>query len=135
MDDSIQDEWERPDVALGCLAAVLAPASAVGVGALFLSLELGFAALAIAVVAFLWAIIVAGFHVLLFGLPAYALVRRFTVPGWWLCGACGALIGAAPLLLLALANGHGAGDLAPVLVFGVMGLIGGISFRWRLYPK
>jgi hypothetical protein len=70
---------------------------------------------------------------LLLGLPVFLLLRRFTMPGWRLSGACGLVLGAGPFLLIVAASGERQDDdLSAALLLGVMGLIGGLGFRWKL---
>ena len=136
MEEVLFDAPEEPDLAGACLAAILAPALATGLGGLVLTIATGPLALLTAFFAFLCALIIAAPYVLVLGLPAYLLVRRFAVPDWRLCGVCGLVLGAAPHMLVVLASGRPVEDaFSAGLFLAVMGLIGGISFRWKLYPE
>jgi hypothetical protein len=115
-----------PTVATAIAAFVWAIAHG-GLAAAPFALFLAFASL-------VCAFFIAGGHVLLLGLPVFLLLRRFTVPGWLLSGACGLVLGAGPFLLIVEARGNWLDDdLSAVLLLGVMGLIGGLGFRWKLY--
>ena len=136
MEDALHHAPEQPDVAGACLAAIVAPALATALAALVLGIATGPYAPLIAFVAFLYALFIAAPYVLLFGLPAYLLVRRFTVQDWWLCGACGLILGAVPYLLISATGGGRLGDhLSAASFLAVMGLIGGLAFRWKLYAE
>jgi hypothetical protein len=136
MQDVMLDAPAPSDVASACAAAMLAPAIATGFGGVILTLGTGPYALLIGFVAFVCALVLAAPHVFLLGLPTYLLIRRFTAPDWRLSGACGLLLGAAPFLLIAVAGGDDLGDDLPaILILAVMGMIGGLSFHWRLYPR
>jgi hypothetical protein len=125
-----------PEVGFACATAVAAPAVLVGMAGLAsMVVGGGFLALVIGLYGFIFAFIVAAAHVLLLGLPAYLLLRRIAEPGWLLCGTCGLALGAAPYFLIDVAGGTDPGNALPVALFlGAMGLIAGLSFRWKLYP-
>lgn len=126
-------DLDEPDVGAACVAAILGPAIATALVALVLTIAGGLLALGIALVVFITALVVAALHVGLLGIPLYLLVRRIVVPGWRVAGGCGIALGAGPFLLIAAASGERLGDdVSTALFLGVMGLIGGLSFQWKL---
>src|SRR3954469_16376263 len=122
------------DLGTAFAAAMLGPAIASAFAWFVLTISIGPFALFIALVAFVFALVVAALHVALLGIPLYLLVRRVVEPGWRIAGLCGILLGIAPFLLIAAATGDRLADNFSAAVYlGVMGLIGGLSFQWKLY--
>jgi hypothetical protein len=133
MQDLIVDPG-RPNVSYGCMAAIVAPALATAVVAAIFVREGGIGMTLAAVFSvFIWALMIAAAHVLLLGLPAYLLLRRFTTPGWLLCGASGFVLGTAPISFLSTPAAARLDELTPTLIFAAMGLIAGLAFRWKLH--
>ena len=125
---------DAPDIAAACAAAIVWPALATAFATFMLTLLFGPAALFLAVVGFVFALIIAALHVGLLGLPLYLLLRRVIEPDWRVAALCGAVLGVVPCLLIALSSGESsAGLVFVVAIFGFMGLIGGLSFGWKLY--
>lgn len=80
--------------------------------------------------------VIAGIHVLLFGLPAYLLLRRRMRIDWAQAIIAGIIVGAVPLALWSwLRTGGGFGpSLAVALISGVLGMLGGMTFRAIVGP-
>jgi len=129
------DEAEVPNA---CAMAIVAPTLATAIAAFIWAIASGGTAAApfgllVAFASLVCAFFIAGGHVLLLGLPLFLLLRRFVMPGWLLSGACGLVLGAGPFLLIVEASGNRLDDdLSAALVLGVMGVIGGLGFRWKL---
>jgi hypothetical protein len=89
-----------------------------------------------AVIAFPVGFAVAGTHVLLFGLPAYLLLRRRMRVDWAQAMIAGFLVGAVPVNLWSLIAGSGA--ISPYILWsfvpGVLGMLGGMAFRAVIGP-
>ena len=136
MTELLADETNVPSA---CAMAIVAPTVATAIAAFAWAVARGGTAAIpfgffMAFASLIFAFFIAGGHVLLLGLPLFLLVRRFTMPGWLLSAACGLLLGAGPFLVIVAATRSWLDDdLAAVLLFGVMGLIGGLGFRWKLY--
>ena len=89
-----------------------------------------------AVIALPVGFVVAGVHVLLFGLPAYLLLRRRMRLDWAQAMIAGFVIGAVPLSLWSwLIEG---GAMGPSFFWsalpGVLGMLGGMTFRAVIGP-
>lgn len=83
------------------------------------------------VAAFLFALVLAALHVLVLAVPIHFLLSRRRVPGPILVLAASVLIGALPLPLLL-----GAEALSTAfLIFGLLGLSGGIAFLLVSGPR
>jgi hypothetical protein len=90
----------------------------------------------LAVIALPVGFLVAGAHVLLFGLPAYLLLRRRMRVDWAQAMIAGFVIGAVPLSLWSwLLEG---GAVGPSFLWsalpGVLGMLGGMTFRALIGP-
>ncbi len=112
-------------VGAGCLAAAgAASAPTILLGpAVILALPVGF--------------VIASLHMLLIGLPAYLVMRRYWAIDWGHAVLAGAVIGAAPITLWAWASWGG--DGGPIfsgwtLVLALLGMLGGAAFRAVIGP-
>ena len=128
------DPYPQPGtVVLGLIAAIfVAAAPTVLLGSLSLY-------------AFPIALIIATAHVVLLATPAYLLLRSRYEATYGICALTGLLIGAVPYAVIALWYGafdpHGGwshsvslDDFIPSLIFGAIGIAGGLVFRRVIGP-
>jgi hypothetical protein len=93
----------------------------------------------LAVIALPLAFIVAAFHVLLLAVPAYYLLRRKMPIDWAQSIIAGFVIGAVPLgvwawLISSPYEDISAGSLLVAVIPGVLGMLGGLTFRAIIGP-
>ena len=69
----------------------------------------------------------AGAHILLFGIPAFLVARKWNAIHWWTCLVAGFLIGSIPTAILT-----GGGEFIPE---GLLGASAGLFFwlLWRIW--
>ena len=73
---------------------------------------------------FVAAYVVAGAHLLVLGVPAFLLGKRFNAIQWWTCIIVAIIIGGVPIAIL-----YGWGNF---ISFGLFGASGGLTF-WLLW--
>lgn len=80
--------------------------------------------------------VMAGIHVLLFGLPAYLLLRRRMQVDWAQAMIAGFVIGAVPLSLWSWMSDPTPQDLDFLwaVIPGLLGMLGGMTFRAIIGP-
>ena len=93
----------------------------------------------LAVIALPVAFVVAGVHVLLFGIPAYYLLRRKMPIDWAQSIIAGFVIGAVPLAIWAWLTSSpyedtSLGSILFAAIPGVLGMLGGLTFRAIIGP-
>ncbi|HEX8193918.1 MAG TPA: hypothetical protein VF552_13555 [Allosphingosinicella sp.] len=101
-------------------------------GSLF-DLETMKAVAAILAFTFVGGLAIAFGHVLLLGYPLYRMLRPGGPIGWLKAALAGFVIGSIPLPLLLASPASGGGRLDFILLFGLLGLSGGLAFRRTLY--
>jgi hypothetical protein len=136
LQETLRDEAK---IRSGCalLAAALVPAaifSCMLVGLLFH--ENLVAAFFLFFIIFGYAFLVAGGHLIAFGLPAFLLGLRLRAIHWWSCMLVSALIGGLPFTIWNWRTNSGM-ESSIALVAGFCGLIGGAIFwgLWRFWVR
>ena len=83
----------------------------------------------------LYGTVIGALHVLIVGLPLYALLLRWLPHSWWLATLNGFVAGATPWAILYLSTMRDRGHFEISLALGAFGAIGGFLFWFVTRPK